>query len=118
MNQQQLTVHEGVPTFAFARDETQGKNIMATIANGEVVPHNLYMVTMTYRPKRGTMHAKTHIAYVLAPSQAAAISQVDQIPMDTESYILEGQKAIESGEMTASAVRIPMHIRGWGLETF
>ena len=106
----QLTVQEGVTRFAIAQDNDYATTLVNT-ANDELVPYGLYMVTMIYSPK-------VHIAYVLAPSEKEAIAQVDQLPMDEGEYILEGREAIDSGEMTATAVRVPFHIRGWGLETF
>jgi hypothetical protein len=113
-----IEIVESTTNLNIVEDQETYEVALANTAYDQIVPFGLYMVTMTYKRKDSRMRANTHIAYVMAPDEATAISQVSQIPMDTEDCAISGSLALQSGEMTASAVRIPMHIRGWGLTTF
>lgn len=61
----------------------------------------------------------TSMYYVVAESEEGAISQVSDAPIGIEpKSAIDGNQAIKEGRMTATATRIPMHVRGWGLHTF
>jgi hypothetical protein len=75
----------------------------------------LYLVTLT-RKREGFYPAVTS-CYVIAPDEKEAIEQCQALAFPESNESILGNpdnKAL----LTASAVRIPVMIRGWGHQTF
>lgn len=61
----------------------------------------------------------TSIYYVLAEDGEAAISQVRDATLGVgQEDALHAGRLMEEGRLAARAVRLPLHVRGWGLTTF
>jgi hypothetical protein len=86
--------------------------------SGELEKMGLFQVIMTMKQTRnGTaLHPIVSMYYVLAESEEEAISQVDDCAAGGGTC--SGYEALQNGDLAGTATRIPLHIRGWGRQTF
>jgi len=83
----------------------------------------LYLVVLTLQRhdtdsdgNQRKLHDAVSTYYVLAESEEGAISQVDDVAFGLHPH--ECYDARQRGHLTGTATRLPLHIRGWGSETF
>lgn len=99
-------------SLCMAEDETYGMHI--ALDRTHIDKAGLYFVTLT-RKREGRYPSVTN-HYVIAPDEKEAIEQCQSLafPESNESILSAENKA----QLTASATRIPVMIRGWGHQTF
>jgi hypothetical protein len=82
----------------------------------------LWQVQMTVKRKCANdraLNPATTICYVIAEDEEGAIGQVADVPLGVcPDNQPTGRELIKSGEMTATAHRVPLVLRGWGTQTF
>ena len=76
---------------------------------------HLYMVTLTRRNVKECCSPTVSIYYCIAPDEKEAISQVESNAYPELTGLLEDEYR---KDLVSSAVQIPLHIRGWGSQTF
>ena len=85
-------------------------------SDGEDVPAALFQVILTM--KQPNKRETVSICFCLAPSPEGAIAQVSDEACGPDAGCLAGYEAMKAGRLTATATKIPLHIRGWGVQTF
>ena len=80
-----------------------------------VTPAGLYLVTLSRRVHEHH-HPVTSLHYVLAPSEEEAIAQCDGLAFpEVTCAVLDPE---HRAQLTTSAVRLPLIVRGWGTQPF
>lgn len=93
-----------------AENENRHCTVALHRCEGTVESH-LFLVTLT-RTEPGNIPFPSQY-FVLAPDEREAISQVESLPFDS-LYLDNPQR----DSLTATAVRVPFLIRGWGRQVF
>ena len=104
-----------------AEDENYNLHLLLERGLDKPMIVGLWQVTMTMArySKDGTkLTPATSMALVIAESENGAISQVHDIAWGRDTGYHDWEDAVKDGELIASAVRQPLHIRGWGTRTF
>lgn len=98
--------------LAMAEDESRNAHMTIQRYGKPVVSH-LYLVTLTRKvPDQHPIVSQYH---VIAPDEEEATEQVKKNAFPTTGCALTDE---QEDMLTASAFQIPVHIRGWGRDTF
>lgn len=100
-------------SLCMAEDENRGMHIALDRTN--VDKAGLYLVTLTRQ--RGGFYPAVSNYYVIAPDEKEAIEQCQALAFPEHGESTLGNPE-HKAQLTASAVRIPVMIRGWGHQTF
>lgn len=104
--------------------EDDHKRVRLMIDNHTADPNKivgLFMVTLVLKRRRNNTELTpvTSMVMVLAESEQGAIEQArDNIMGPNPTSALDASEAMKEGRLTATAHRVPLHIRGWGTITF
>ena len=100
------------PTMA--EDKDTYRTVLALDRCAGLTVAHLYLVTLTR--KIANRYPVVTMAYVIAPDEKEAIEQIiaNAFPEEDSCMLDESQK----GQVSATAVEIPFHIRGWGRQAF
>jgi hypothetical protein len=95
------------------RTTNYGLALVSTLSEGPKELHLWQVILSRQVPKK---HPHTSVHFVLATDEGSACAQIEALAFPEEpcSCLDDDQRAL----LAATATRIPLHIRGFGLMTF
>ena len=105
---------ERLPSSLCMVEDKNTRQVFLGYNRDKLMTAGLFLVTLT-RKIEGK-YPVVSMYHVIAPDEHEAIQQVERNAYpEMEGCILDEE---QEKSLTRAAVRIPVHIRGWGIQTF